>query len=161
MRKKTLFYVLIFCLTISSLGCTKDDSSTSDLGLIIGVWEGYSRTVVFVDGTSEDLPSVNCEGHILFFYEDGRVHWVDFIRGTEDSCIENTETKPIGNWERISNGKYIITLFNALDDSEIHITPELITFNNNGAETMDIRYQVLPENVPENASFYYLTLFKR
>ena len=73
---------ILFILIISTLilGCTKNDESESDKGFIIGEWEGYDRSLVYEDGTIEYLPIYgNCEGHILQFYEDGRVHWVDFV----------------------------------------------------------------------------------
>lgn len=159
MIKKNLYYFIIFCLIIGS-GCSQDDSSMNDAGLILGEWEGYARTLVFKDGTQESLPSDNCEGHILQFYEDGRLQWVDFI-SENMSCIENQETKPMGKWERISNGKYIFTLLNAYDDSEIIVGPKLVVFNFNGAETMDIQYSELPEDAPDDAAYYYLTLFRR
>ena len=159
MFAKSFYYLSIFSLIICS-GCSKDDSSMNDLGMILGEWEGFDRTLVFKDGVEEPLPSENCEGHILQFFEDGRVHWVDFVP-EELACVENQDTKPLGAWERLSNGKYIITLLNALDDSEIVIAPELVTFNFNGAETMDIQYSELPEDAPDDAAYYYLTLFRR
>ena len=45
--------------------------------------------------------------------------------------------------------------------SEIMIAPELVEFENNGAETMKIQFGELPEDAPANAEYYFLTLFRR
>ena len=160
MKSLMHIYIIIIC-TFLFFGCTKEEEVESDQGLIFGEWEGHSRTLVYNNGTTELLPTNTCEGYILGFYEDGLLIWNDFLPDAIDSCGENLDTELIGIWERISNGKYIFTLVSSLDDSEIYITPALITFNNNGAETMDIRYAGLPKDAPKEAAYYYLTLFKR
>ena len=154
-------YLLALLLLLMVLGCSKEEPGIDDFGMIIGEWEGYDRTLVFMDGSKEVMPTDFCEGNILQFYEDRRLHWVDFVRETPVSCIENNDTKPIGRWERISNGKYIFTLLNASDDSENRIVPKLVIFNFNGAETMEIQYSELYDGAPEGASYYYLTLFRK
>ena len=114
------------------------------------------------DGTvkHEDWEAYNCDGNILDFREDGTVRWIDFIIEGGNNCIENSETMPIGTWERISNGKYIFTLTKTSDQSEVKIVPEQIAFENDGAETMVICYGELPNDAPDNVLYYCLRLFR-
>ena len=153
--------VLVILTAFLFLKCEKSAVEESDEGMIIGEWEGYSRTVVYKDESKETLPNDNCEGLILNFHSDGDVRWVDFNMDGNGSCVEDQNTEPMGKWERVSNGKYVFTLTNSSDGSKINIVPDLISFYSNGATTMEIRYFELPDNVSKDAVYYYLTLFKR
>ena len=107
------WYIFFIFLAMIHAGCENDELNPSDRGLIIGEWEGYSLTLVFEDGSSEAWQGNPCSGYILNFFEDGRVRWVDFIEDTPNSCVENPITEPFGEWERISNGKYVFNLKNS------------------------------------------------
>ncbi len=78
--------------------------------------------------------------------------------------VENTSREEFGEWNRLSNGKYVLILFNK-DGFETILIPNLITFEEtNGDEigkAMRYRFSGLPENAPENAAYLTQIFFKR
>ena len=160
---KILAIIYVAILVIGLFGCEKDAVIESDEGMILGRWEGCDRTIINKGGSRESLPAlINCEGNILDFFEDGRVRWVDFIKEeVAHNCSEDEKTAPIGRWERLSNGKYHFILTNAVTGAESIIAPALVTFEDNGTIVMNIRYVESSPEAGQNATYHYLTLFKR
>lgn len=167
-HSNTSTLVLLYLFLILNLSCFEEDilpPLPPDNGLIIGKWEGHNGHLVYLDGSevfwNEDN---NCYGFIMEFFEDGTLWFTDFINKPEEnlSCYDDPETNKIGNWNRISNGKYEFILTRSSDDSELLITPELIEFidYNNGIIIMKIHYNEPPEGAPENAVSINISLSK-
>lgn len=163
--KNSLFLVL----GLLFLGCYEEDiilPLPDDEGLIIAAWEGNLITYLAQDGSTIFWDEFYCDGNIMMTcYADGRLWYADFVpkADVDNYCIEDTITKQNGTWRRIATGAYEFYLQNGVDDSEIVISPEKITFSGpeQEAKTMDIHYKERPKNGPKNAVSYYRTVFKR
>ncbi len=155
--KKLIFIIIITALL--GYGCTIEDDPISDENLILGKWSGNWEYTVYEDGREEFINSEICKiNHIYEFKEDGSFYLLDFVQNGVDSCTENTITEPIGSWERISNGKYKLTLISSEDGSDIIIAPYLIEFP--GPNSMHIRFNEKEENLPEGSLYTYMSFIK-
>ncbi len=126
-----------------AISCTKEKIEiVDDTGMILGRWEGFVQaTAVYKDGNVDNYYNSLCNGIEMYqFWEDGRLFFVDFVQVAVDGCGENMDTKQYGNWKRLSNCKYRITLFLEPDNSELVIEPYSIEFVEEG-RFMDIRFE--------------------
>lgn len=159
--------LLLFLCGVSFSGCYEEDielALPNDEGLIIGEWESYSPVLVLEDDSeiywNEASP---CFGLILYFFDDGRLRYIDFMEedGVDYSCIEDPDTLPFGTWNRFETGDYEFILFKSDDELEVQIKPRQILFNENadGNYSMRIIYDGSPENAPEGVKYYYLNFY--
>lgn len=154
------YFLLALALLI--LSCDKDEIATQELDTskLIGRWEGNIENIVYSDGRIEGWDSGQCKNNIFRFYEDGRIWWVDFVKGElPNNCEENQETEPIGTWEIVEGNKLLITLQPSDPDiSDVkYIGPLEVRFDE---VAVDFVFDELPDGVPSDAVEYYRIYFK-
>jgi hypothetical protein len=156
--KRSILILVIISIFIN-FSCTIDDEpEESDVNLILGEWSGLGEDGLHEDGTRPTISFGTCHDNDVYkFYEDGRFYWLDFVQNGINSCTEDTRTSAFGTWERISNGKYILSL-TSNTNSEITITPFLIEFP--VPNSMYIQFEEKAEDLPEGVLYTYKKFVK-
>lgn len=163
---KNIFHIILPCIVL--LGCYEEDIDVplpAEERLILGNWEGSMAFLIYKDGSEVQWDNNRCVGHLMNFYEDGRLWYFEFMRNPalDNTCLENQKLKRDCRWKRISKNKYEFVLFREIDNSELILKPDLIEFKGSNTEgrTMTIHYGTPPENVNEEVVSYYIIFNKK
>ncbi len=163
---KNIYLIILSCILL--LGCYEEDVDVplpAEERLILGNWEGSRAFLIFKDGSEALWDKNRCVGHLMDFYEDGRLWYFDYMRNPalDNSCVENQKIKQDSRWKRISKGNYEFAHFREIDNSELIVNPDLIEFKGSNSEgrTMTIHYSTPPENVTQDVVSYYIIFNKK
>ncbi len=121
MKKIRVLFLLV--LTLSLTNCSDDDTpETNEVDLIIGKWKLIEKTE---DGTELTISGCELE-NFTEYLSDGKVKDTYYESDSTNigECIEFIDNS--GNWNKISDSKYNITL----DDGDLDYN-SLISFTQN------------------------------
>ncbi|QLG44846.1 hypothetical protein [Costertonia aggregata] len=115
--KFVLFNVMV-CIFLLIAGCAKDEMILLEEIKLLGRWEPFSKYFVDANGNSASTTEEFCEYRDTYtFLRDNILFYGDYITTDNASCIENPDLLSKVEWVQNNNGKFVFTIYSAIDGS--------------------------------------------